>query len=568
MTFLKPFYLFLALVALQLFPLTGVFLMMVAGPLITGLAAHLVLVLMAFDALTRRGPVWLLLFPALFYGGHYLRYHLQEREIARVSSELAATNPKRILDFDPDRQSLVMKDAGGFVNTHEIPAAYAENGDFPPEGYLSYRLIPRVQCNAVKKDTQSRIQTWGLHSYREFVKDACRLQFPEAPPHSVVSVLVTPDRLNSGMQPGVNIHTTSVSFEGKTLGVYRTGKISRLPKFPWLFIGCALNSAKPSWECDGGVMRSSFTIEGTPEGVDPAIYDTPVAIMLGIRKYPPGALKDFKGYPQNSDVLQAVEQDRARVEDNVFATLETVLAGGAVGKTYNLGYALEQNPARLEAYAERMMRRFAELEAADPPPPPGEKNYHRRTRRDEPRALATAISSLPPQAFAPLAERILALAQRERFWDEYASLYLRAADVGPPAIEFYKADFLQRRVEPRYASLPVLALCRIGAADPAVVEEMKAQYILPDGGKSRADEVAAALFLALLKFGETEFLRTNEALSPRRDRLWREALLSGKGWNAVGPNNCMTERWPGGYRPKILAPTLVRVRNGWDEPPK
>jgi hypothetical protein len=30
----------------------------------------------------------------------------------------------------------------------------------------------------------------------------------------------------------------------------------------------------------------------------------------------------------------------------------------------------------------------------------------------------------------------------------------------------------------------------------------------------------------------------------------------------------MTEAWPGGYRPKILAPDLLRTRNGWDEPPK
>jgi hypothetical protein len=315
-------------------------------------------------------------------------------------------------------------------------------------------------------------------------------------------------------------------------------------------------------------MRSNLIIDGTPEGVDTSIYDTPVSIMLGIRKYPPGALKDFRGFPQNANVLQAVERERAAVEDQAFATLETVLAGGALGKFYNLGYALAQNPTRLAPYAERMARRLAELEAADPPAPPGKKRSYRTTRRDEPRALATALAALSPQAFAPLTGRIFALAQRERFWDEYAALYLRAADVGPEALDFYKTAFLQRQVEPRYASLPVLALCRLGVADPAVVAEMKAQYLPPEGQKSRQEEVQAALFVTLLKLGEADFLRASEALASRRDRAWREALLSGKGRTAVGPNNCMTEAWPGGYRPKILAPALLRTRNGWDEPPK
>lgn len=567
MTFLKPFYLLLALIALQLFPFTGVFLMIVAGGLITGLVVHLVLVLMAFDALTRRGPAWLLLVPALFYGGYYLLYLQQEREIARVSSEFAATNPKRVFDFDPDAHSLVMEDAGGFVSAHEVPAAYTANKNYQPEGYRSYRLITRAQCDAVRKDTQGRVQTWGVRAGGVFQKGVCQLQFPEAPPHPVVSIVVTPKPSDYRLKPGVNIRTTEIMFDGKTLGVYRKGTISRLPKFPWLYIGCALNSARPAWQCDSGVMRSRFTIEGRPEGVDPALYDTPVALMLGIRKYPQGALKDFTGFPQNADVLQAVERERRLVEDQAFAALERVLAGGQTEGVHNLGYAVTQNPTRLEPYAERMAQRLIELEAADAPPP-GKPEKWRRSRRDEPRALATAIASLSPQAFAPLAERMFALAQRDRFREEYEALYLRAADVGPQALDFYKAAFLERRLGRNHDSLPVLALCRIGVPDPALVVEMKARYTLPDAEKSRQAGQQAALFVALLKFGEAEFLRANDAIASSRDRSWRKALLSGKGQTAIGPNNCMTEAWPGGYRPKILAPILVRSRNGWEEPSK
>ncbi|PPD45537.1 MAG: hypothetical protein CTY15_03895 [Methylocystis sp.] len=566
MTFLKPFYLLLALIALQLFPLTGVFLMIVAGALITGLVVHVVLVLMAFDALTRRGPAWLLLFPALFYGGYYLRYAQQEREIARVSNDLSATNPKRILDFDPDAHSLVMKDAGGFVSAHDVPVAYTVNKNFQPEGHLSYRLIPRAQCDAVKKDTQARIQTWGVHADGVFQKGVCQLQFPQAPPHPVVSVVVTPDLNDYRLKPGVNIRTTEIVVDGRILGVYRTGMISRLPNFPWLYAGCALNSGRPAWECDWGVMRSRFTIEGRPAGVDPSLYDTPVALMLGIRKYPLGALKDFRGFPQNADVLDALERDRLNVEDQAFDALERVLAGGQTEGFLNLGYAVTQNPARLEPYAERMAQRLMELEAADAPTP-GKPERWRNSRRDEPRALATAISSLSPQAFALLAARMFALAQRDHFWEEYEALYLRAADVGPPALDFYKAAFLERQPGRSYDSLPVLALCRIGIADPALVAEMKARYLLPD--KSRPEGQQAALFLALMNFGETDFLRANEALAPSRDRTWREALYAGKGRTPVGPNNCMTEQWGSiAYRSAILQPALVRARNGWEDRPK
>ena len=569
MLFLKPLYLLIALILLQLFPYTGVFLMLVAGGLITGLVVHVVLALMAVDALTRRGPVWLLLFPALFYGGYYLRYFQQKLEIARTTAELAATNPKKILAYDPDAHSLVMAGASGFVTTHDLPVAYQENRNFQPEGYLSYRLTPRAQCDAIVEDTQSRIEKRGVHADGVFQKGVCRLRFPEVPPHPVVSVVVTPDPKNDRMKRGVNIQTTSIVVDGRTLGAFRTAKIPRLPTFPWLYIGCALNSAAPAWVCDAAVMRATFAIDATPADVDPAIYDSPLAIMLGIRKYRPGALNNFVGFPQNAHVPEAVARERARVEDETFAVLERVLAGGRIEGIHNLGYALARNPGRLEPYAERMARRLVELEDADPPPPSGEKRSHRRLRRDEPRALATAIAALSPAAFAPLAGPMFDLARREDFSTQYPALYLRAADVGPRALDFYKAAFLAQPVAAgeSEAILPALALCRIGVADPAVIKEMKTRYLPAEGEKSRRDPARSALFVALLKFGEADFLRANEALAAPRDRSWRETLLSGKGWNAVGPNNCMTQAWSGGHRPEVLAPILQLARNGWEEKP-
>lgn len=561
--FLKPLYVLLALIALQLFAYTGVFLMIIGGGLITGVVVHVVLVFMALDVALRRATPMLLLVPALFYGGYYLACFMQQREIARAATELASTNPGRVLSFDPNVDSLVMTGAGAFVSTHEIPVAYEESKYLEPQGYAASRLIPRDQCDAVRKDTRRRIQTLGVQPYRVFVKDACQLVLPEAPPGRVISVTVSPEPNDGRMKPGVNIRTTTIMADGKTLGSFRTGSIMRLPAFPWIYAGCALNSAVPKWQCDAAFMSARLEIDGTPEGVDRAVYDTPVAVMLGIRKYPPGALKGFRGYPQNADILQAVERERASVENQDFAELETILSGGRVERPGNLGWALAQNPKRLEPYAERMAQRFAELESAAVEPPPGSRD--RRLRRSpEARPLAAALAALPPERFAAVAERMFALAQRPRFWADHAALYLRAADAGPQTLAFYKAEFLERRVEEPYDGLPVLALCRIGSADADLVSEMKARYPL-DGKKRRRGQRQEALFLTLLKFGEADFLRANDLAAPARDKTWREAVLAGKGRTATGPNNCMTEAWAGdGKPPRIMAASLIRTRNGWE----
>src|SRR3954469_7695154 len=127
------------------------------------------------------------------YGGYYGVFGYQTFQIARKSGELRASNPGLILQFDPDTHSLVTKDANAFVSQHGIPVAYEPNPNFTPEGHLSYRLIRRDQCG-IRKDSQARVQTYGMHFNNVLQQRVCVLRFPEAPAHAPVLATIRGDQ--------------------------------------------------------------------------------------------------------------------------------------------------------------------------------------------------------------------------------------------------------------------------------------------------------------------------------------------------------------------------------------
>ena len=113
--------------------------------------------------------------------------------------------------------------------------------------------------------------------------------------------------------------------------------------------------------------------------------------------------------------------------------------------------------------------------------------------------------------------------------------------------------------------LPVLALCRIGEGDAELIEEVKRRYLAVDlDGGGGPVNIKAALFVALLKLGQQEFLRANHPDPSGRD-AWHAQVLAGAGLTKTGPNNCMPEDW--GFTiyatPKV-APSLEWRHGGWE----
>ncbi|MGO8833659.1 MAG: hypothetical protein ACLQE9_12715, partial [Roseiarcus sp.] len=104
-----------------------------------------------------------------------------------------------------------------------------------------------------------------------------------------------------------------------------------------------------------------------------------------------------------------------------------------------------------------------------------------------------------------------------------------------------------------------------GEADAALIEEMKNRYLAVDlDGGGDPVNYKSALFVALLKLGQEDFLRANHPDKPGRDD-WYAQVLAGAGLTRTGPNNCMPEDWGFTiYATPAVAPSLKWRRGAWE----
>lgn len=549
----------LTLIALQYFPIPGVFLMMFGAAAIVGLLINVSLIALFVEAATGRVPKVLVAVPLLAYGAYYAAWWSEARQIEAVAARLRANNPGKIFDFDPRRHSLVLEEAQSFVETHDIPVAYDRKFARSPEGYSAYRLITRSQCSGIARDTQNRVLTFGVRANGSW-QDLCLLRNPERPPQLLVTALPRGDLEIWKHLPGIREQTTDLALDGKPLGSFTTAAVWRLSLLPLPIIGCALNSGAPSWDCFAGFRRRLELIDGLPASVDKVRFDDPVSVMLGVPKYTDAELKDFQGFDANREALERVRGEAAQVQDQVFTTLQDIIDGKNPKLPNNLGYSLATQPDRLAPYAEAMTNRFAELVDADASAP---------RRQEQIRALSVAIGALPRSALQSIAEPLSETTRNDpKAYDAYPMIYIRLGETGTAMLPFYRDQFMSEKIRAWERMFPVLAICRIGQADPALIEEMKKRYLGVDvkGGLADPENFKSALFVTLLKSGEKAFLESNHPAPIGKD-AWYEAVLSGKGQTDLGPNNCMPENWPSLtiYATPEARPRLDWRRGGWEE---
>jgi len=534
--------------ALLMIPVLSFPLMLLFLPWIAGLLVHVVLIALAVESLTGVRPREFILIPILAYGGYYAMYAFEGYIVTRKSAELRATNPGQIFTFDPSQHSLVTSGAEALAGTHEIPVVYEPNLGFRPERHLAHRLIPRAHCGT-RGDSQGRVMWMGVHFDGKLQNGVCRLRMAEAPPHNVVHATKRGDETYN-FKPGFLEQTTDIIFGGAVIGVYRTASIWRLLPVPMIVIGCGLNGKGPGPDCGAEFTRKVIAIDAVPDRVDRAVYDTPLSVMLGLRKYTAADFANFKGYPQNASGLARAAEERTRVEDSVFTDLERILDGQDLEPPFRMGYSLALNPPRLAPYAARMVERFAELTSS-------QHSVNRQSRAD---ALATALAALPRAAFADIAGRIFELIQNPAVAQRYVPLYVRAAEAGPQTLPFYQTALMVARPDAALRAAPILAICRIGHADSATIAEMKRRFAedKPIHLYARPD-----LLVALVKLGEEPFVRENIKMIPDRLQGWANLVLSGEATTEVGPNNCVGEKWGlTDYLAPAMAP-VIEWNGGW-----
>jgi hypothetical protein len=549
---------FAILFLLQAIPVLGIFLMIFGGPFWTGLLVHVFLLALAVESWTRRIPRAFIAIPLIAYGSYFGLYAHQTIDIARTSAELRKANSGKVLDFDAEVHSLVTPNAQALVSSHKIAAAYEPNANFDPEGYLSFRLIRRDQCN-IAPDSQNRIQIWGASFENKPLTAACLLRYPEKPPHQVVSVAKIGDEEVWKRKRGISEQISELTLAGKVTGVYKTASVWRLPLVPLLFVGCGLDSRTPAWRCSADFNRSHMVLDTVPDGIDRKRFDTPEGVMLGIPKYSFAELAEFRGYPQNEPTLGWLADEPARVEDRMFSLLKELAEGGYPKVPMGIGVSVARNPSRLAPLAEAMANRFIELSNIRPSKADGQE-YNFRYE-----GLAKALAALPDDAFAKVAAPLHAY-----FLDGMAPPFQQFQELGariqfasgPQALEFYESDFMAAKGYRRL--FPALAICRIGRASPAVISEMRARILRGSVDTTFDTDSKSALIVTLLKLGQESFVREYKSFfavnAPANFESWLETVLEGKGATEVGPNNCMSMDWNGRRAAK---PSLAWANGVW-----
>ncbi|MFM5953011.1 MAG: hypothetical protein ACKOPE_01725 [Novosphingobium sp.] len=266
---LRFFYATAIAFALQLFPVTGVFLMILLAP-----AWSIFLInagMIGVGAEAARGTVsrWWLALPAAFYLG-YLGFAAADHIVLkRIDAEFDAANAAVSVGFDPARQSLVVEGNDGglreFAQRYNLPVVYYRPQTKWVKQYGSTKPPVRDPCLAIP----------GMGPR------VCKLQWDEQPPLPAVTVSRHEDRVRLGTLE-VQRATTTITIPDGTRHTLTSGGASPLQWFPMPIMGCALNSGNPSWDCFTQFSRQRYVPIGARTKGDTDSFSE-IALALQLR---------------------------------------------------------------------------------------------------------------------------------------------------------------------------------------------------------------------------------------------------------------------------------------------
>lgn len=300
---------FAVLVGLQWFPITGVFLMMFAAPFWVGYMPHVIACAVFVDILQKKAPKILLLLPIAPYFVYYGFFFVELNKIATIENEIKEQNPSQIIEYNPQLHSLVMGE--NMVKQYKIPVSYSPNNNFP-EGYLSHRIVTQKLCKkgkGLKHFTHTFGVSWSSYGKNRFYKrfpNVCHFRIPEKPEHTLLKVSRTEEKDQDN-----RLQKTHYNFYlgDKLLGQYTSASYAALPSFPQFIIGCALNSAAPSWDCFHQLRRTKKILQTFPDKEPKHQNNAVVMRLLKIEKYTEEELKNFTDYPDTLNTLgKLIEQ--------------------------------------------------------------------------------------------------------------------------------------------------------------------------------------------------------------------------------------------------------------------
>lgn len=492
--------------ALQLFPLTGVFLMFALAPFWSVATINLGFASIIPEVLFRRiSPAWLVL-PLVWFGGYAGAAFLSHAKVAALDAEIRAANSAQRFPFDPAQQSLVISAANDYtlssvasslVRDYRIPVAYTEQRSNKDAPYRASRLMTDPACQTINRDrrnfaagVQSNFISTGKNDgHRGKPSGICLVTMPEAPSLPVVRIEGKREKHSDLIAPYELIRATIHDPSGTTLAQVSSGFANPLHWLPMPILGCALNSGSPSWDCMAMFWRTNVGIGGQKtygHAVDEAL---PPA--LGLEKVSP--------FERRAEI-EAASQGKveAVVEQSANAALATLDAVISDPKKRIIIHDVNDLRENIALFADRVPAMVGAISRALDN---GTPTY------ETARVLQELLAQLPPAEFAALGGRLLDVLRAQKVIDDRTvsdALATRLGELGSPAL-----PVLEKLVFPpakRPALGAIYGLCRMGPAAASRAEDLVA--LATDG---RRRDIDSAIFVTLRRLGRDDLIERGRA---------------------------------------------------------
>lgn len=489
----------LAVYLLQRFPVTGVFLMIVAAALWSVVLINLGMVGITFEAVIGKvSPLWLAI-PLLYFGGYYAVYANDRAMLAKASEDMAQFNGGKSLKFDPARQDLLIDlrtdglgaEPRDFVDRFAIPQAFGSDGRV-------WMIATKEVCTLVNDDRgflsagiqAHMITRRGKARYSNVSTGYCMVMMPGKPDKPVVQLAQSKEDTRRGLLP-----VSITSFVARDVGsgasaTVRTGVAAPLKRFPMWMMGCALDSGTPAWRCFHGFMRDSNTqlladmprfSTGTPI----------VAKMLGLRASEDLASRAI-GMERFQPIADRIDAEKTAKE---LVILEQMLASPATHIRDSWLWHLPNRPAVVAPFAPRIFTALESLQTFD------------RNSSETGKNLWRLVEKMSEETLAPHRQRMAALMRPDvvRPWTRDSFMAYSRLDAADPV---QRGILLERLTENKRVIGELLPpFCRMGSSAPPDVKQRlldlwRATTPEPGGADpGRHDHGDLILYLTLARMG-------------------------------------------------------------------
>jgi hypothetical protein len=522
---------------LQLFWLTGMFLMMLGAMVWPGILVNVGMALLAIDCWLGKTHRALMVIPLAFFLfgiGLCAMSWFDAGALARDIADRRAITPVR---FNPAKQSLVIASDPRENQMYEglqreLQSNFLIDTVFVQEdigAHAASLVVPKAQCPKDVNFPVSGARVGGILTWKGRPDNACFFQIPRAPEKAQVTVRSAETTEKWGMFEA-KILETQIKGDGQTARTI-IADTRVFPPIPLFIAGCALDSGAAKWRC----LHAPWTFARRVGGSDglsangqTRIRD--IAQILGLAARPEKLIKRGGylisptteiGFASTALGLNPSAESERLEQQKLEAFFRDLPALIKEPQRATDARAFTYLPADPEMIARHMGVILGGIESlADEMP-----------ALDLRRSLADALIFAPTSALEANRAQILRVAQDDRIFLKSPGLVARMGDLGAPAgpillKELARAESgVYARGGLAFGDLwvqkmgAVIGLCRAGIAiDSAAVRAALRDALAQPG------DLGESAFVALLRIGDRKSAEAFTA-SDARTKSWRADML-------------------------------------------